>query len=132
MSCGCNQIPCQCPPSVLETLEDPCPPAPCTLCDQAWLDNVWVERADPTAVGVCLLDTLTEDQVINIIERDDKARADLLRVTSNQRLLELARIIPRLPEVEECDREQTLANRSGTPASIPFYAIFRGQPPFNQ
>jgi hypothetical protein len=131
MTCSCNQTPCQCPVE-LEELVDPCPPAPCTLCDQAWANNVWVERADPTAVGICLLDTLTEDQVIHIIERDDKARADLLRVTSNSRLLELARTIPRLPEVEECDREQSLFNRPGTPASIPFYAIFRGQPPFNQ
>lgn len=128
MSCNCNQTPCFCS----EPLVDPCPPVPCTKCDRAWANNVWVERADPGAVGVCLLDTLTEEQVIHILERDDKAKADLLLVTSDPRLLELARIIPRLPTIEQEDRDQYLINRPQSPSSIPFYALFRGQPPFNQ
>ena len=131
MSCNCHQTPCQCPSEPVDPI-DPCTPKPCTKCDREWYGNVWVERGDPSAVGICMLDTMTEEQVIHVLERDDKARADLLRVTSDPRLLELARIIPRLPETEEMDRDQTQGNRNSTPASTPFYALFRGQPPFAQ
>jgi hypothetical protein len=75
---------------------------------------------------------MTEAQIIFAVERDDRARKDLLRVTTNPRLLEIARETPRLPTVEEADDIQRKMNRNQTAASIPFYAIFRGQPPFNQ
>ena len=134
MACGCNQNPCICPS-----------PAPCTRCDRYMpgTPNVWVEKASsgtglvgPDAVenvpGICMLDTMTDAQVIYILERDEKARADLQTVTSDLHLLELARTVPRLPVVEEADAEQALLNRPNEPAQNPFYAIFRGQPPFAQ
>lgn len=107
-------------------------PKPATYCDRDTKDNVWVERApnSPDAIGICLLDTMSEAQVINVLNRDDQARADLLRVTSDEGLLELARTVPRLPTEEEMDAEQKALNRSKD--CIPFYAIFRGQPPFAQ
>jgi hypothetical protein len=79
-----------------------------------------------------MLDTMTDAQVIYILERDEKARADLLTVTSDPCLLKLAQTVPRLPVVEETDAEQALVNRPNEPAQNPFYAIFRGQPPFPQ
>ncbi len=134
MSCGCNQNPCVCPPS-----------RPCTKCDryQKGMQNVWVSRAssgtglvgpdaEENVPGICLLDTMTRAQVIYVLERDEKARADLLVVTSCQELLHLARTVPRLPVVEETDAEQALLNRQNEPAQNPFYAIFRGQPPYAQ
>lgn len=134
MSCSCQKTPCICPP-----------PRPCTLCDryQQGMTNVWVSKArsgtslvgpdaDENVPGICMLDTMTRAQVIYVLERDEKARADLLVVTSNRELLHLARTVPRLPVVEETDAEQALINRPNEPAQNPFYAIFRGQPPFAQ
>lgn len=109
-----------------------------TMCDRYRPGdrNVWVERGDTpgseNAPGICLLDTMTEDQVIYVLERDEVARRDLLTVTTNPDLLNLAATIVRLPTAELVDMEQKTGNRSDEAASIPFYAIFRGQPPFAQ
>jgi hypothetical protein len=132
MSCGCNQNPCQC--SGVPTAGDStqCPPRSTTKCDRDTTNNVWVERGDPDAVGICMLDTMTEEQVIYCIERDDRARVDLLRVTSDPRLLELANTIAELPKDNETDRMQALVNKPTSVNAIPFYGLFRGQPPFAQ
>lgn len=132
MPCGCQTTPCACAPDAA------CPPIAGTRCDRyvTGSKNVWVERGcspnDVTAPGVCMLDTMTDCQIIHSLERDDVARADLLTVTSDPHLLELARTVPRLPTVEETDVEQSLLNQSNNSGSIPFYALFRGQPPFAQ
>lgn len=130
-SCGCNTTPCSCSPA-----PDPvCPPeSKPTKCDlfRPGDKNCWVEKGDETARGVCMLDTMEECQIIYAIQRDERARADLLRVTSDERLRELATTVPRLPKVEEEDAQQALVNRPNSAESIPFYAIFRGQPPFAQ
>lgn len=109
-----------------------------TMCDryQPGDKNVWVERGDTpgseNAPGICLLDTMSREQVIYSIERDEVARADLLKVTTNPDLIELANTVTRLPTAELVDMEQTTGNRPQEAAGIPFYAIFRGQPPFAQ
>lgn len=101
-----------------------------TKCDGNTKDNVWVERGpspgDEDCIGICLLDTMSEAQVIHSVERDDQARADLLRVTTDPRLLEIARTTPRLLTEEWSDTTQKTVNRSSE--SIPFYSIFRGRP----
>ena len=130
MSCPCNQTPCTCNPHFPPGYG--CPPPTCTLCDGDTVNNVWIERESPGVVGVCQLDTLTEQQVIMVLERDDKARADLLRVTTNPRLRELAQTIQRLPTEQQDDATQTALNRHHSPLADPFYAIFRGNPPFAQ
>lgn len=131
MACTCNNIPCTCLASANE-----CPTAPTTKCDLfvPGIQNVWIERGDgpddKNALGICMLDTMTDPMIINVLERDEQARADLFKITTNAHLLELARTIPRLPVVETMDAEQAQFNQSNDPHSIPFYAIFRGQPPF--
>lgn len=109
-------------------------PKPTTKCDlyKPGDQNVWVERGTPGAEGICLLNTMSRDQVIYSLERDDVARADLLKVTTDPDLIELAKTVVRLPTAELVDMEQTIHNRPQEPAGIPFYAIFRGQPPFAQ
>jgi hypothetical protein len=82
--------------------------------------------------GICSLDTLKLHQVIYVIERDMRARKDLLKVTSDPYLRHLALTIPKLPTQELVDAEQLNQNRPNEPAAIPFYTIFRGQPPFAQ
>ncbi len=127
MSCGCNQTPCACPPQ-----------RPCTRCDLyvQGTKNAWVLKGpspeDQKCVGICILDTITDAQVIYVLERSEKARQDLLAVTSDRHLRELAGDVPRLPVVEEADMDQALVNRPNEPAQNPFYAVFRGQPPFAQ
>lgn len=126
MSCGCNQTPCSCAAPVRTTKCDLYRPGD---------KNVWVERADQpgnTAPGICLLDTMSKEQVIYSLERDDVARADLLKVTTDPELINLAQTITRLPTQELVDMEQTTGNRPQEQAGIPFYGIFRGQPPFAQ
>ncbi len=106
---------------------------PTTFCDRDRVNNVWIEGVtDPETGegGICLLDTLTEAQIINSLQRDERARADLLRITSNERLLELAAEVPRLPTVEPEDQLQRETNKDSE--SIPYYSQFKGNPPFNQ
>lgn len=123
-SCGgCSQDPCGC--SVGTGGADPKP----TLCDRDRASNVWVEGADENGVGgICLLDTLEEYQVIQSLHRSQRSHDDLLRVTSNARLRELAATVPVYPTTVEGDQLQVKVNED----TLPFYTIFRGQPPFAQ
>lgn len=109
-----------------------CPPPSITRCDRDKTSNVWVEGHDPDAgvPGICLLDTLEDYQIIEVLQRDETARADLRRVTSDPHLLNLADTIPRLPLTNEGDEAQRA--HGNTTAASPFYTIFRGQPPFAQ
>ena len=135
MSCNCTKAPCGC--STTASAAGPCA-LPSTKCDlyRKGDKNVWVERGcssvDVDVPGICMLDTMTEDQVIYVIERDDKARRDLLTVTSDVNLRHLAESLARLPTEQDDDKLQTDVNRNHAPASTPFYALFRGQPPFAQ
>lgn len=121
MSCGCRATPCSCGVSS-------------SKCKSGLRDNVWVERGTggENAIGICLLDTLSEPQIIDIVERDEKARRDLLLATTDARLLEIAQKTKRLTTSEEADLQQKWVNKNEAPASIPFYGLFRGQPPVAQ
>lgn len=129
MACNCPTTPCSC-------ASNECPAPPITKCDRyvSGTKNVWVERGDSpndvNAIGVCMLDTMCDAEIINSIERDEQARQDLLKVTSDPYLLNLARTVPRLPTVEMTDAEQAQLNQQH--GAIPFYSWFRGQPPFSQ
>lgn len=132
MACSCSQQPCTCSSTV-----DPCNP-PRTKCDlyRKGDKNVWVERgcssADADVPGICMLDTMTDAQVIYVLERNEQARKDLLAVTSDPNLRTLAESIARLPTEQADDKLQSEFNRNRAIASNPFYAVFRGQPPFAQ
>ncbi len=129
-TCGCNQTPCGCSGGST-SCEVPTPPQePCpTLCDLDRKCNVWVEGADENGNGgICLLDTLDESDVIRSLHRSRVSHDDLLRVTSNEYLRELARTVPIYPTANEGDELQREVNHN----TIPFYAVFRGQPPFAQ
>lgn len=103
-----------------------------TCCDSDRIRNVWIEGGDPnTGVGgVCMLDNLYEGQVVDILSRDERARADLLKVTSNARLRELAITVPRLPTGIASDQSMKELNRGAVAGA--FYSQFRGNPPFSQ
>lgn len=101
--------------------EDQCPEpedrVPCSLCDGDKTNNHWFQE------NVCVLDNLTASQVTYILQHNEVARVDLLRVTSNPELLDLANTVPRLPTTEEDDELMKIQAKQ-TP--LPFYQIFRG------
>lgn len=101
---------------------------PTTLCDGDRRNNVWVEgNVDENGEGgICMLDTLSEEQIIYILQRDEKAREDLRRITTNERLLELADTVPRLTTDYVGDVISKGLNQG---AVSPFYSVFRGRPP---
>jgi len=129
MTCGCQTSPCSCEPTTAVCAPTRKP----SKCDLYTGDpNCWVEKGDPSAKGICMLDTLNECQVTYIIQHNERARVDLLKVTSDPALRRLAETIPKLPVVEQNDAEQAYVNKTNEPAASPFYAVFRGQPPFSQ
>lgn len=138
MSCGCASTPCNCSniaPPVCDTSDssdcgDPGAfPGVYTLCDLDRRNNVWVAGSDPEGNGgICMLDTMEEYQIINSLQRSVKAKEDLLKVTSNSYLRDLAERVPQYPTTNEGDEAQTDLNKN----TIPFYSVFRGQPPFAQ
>lgn len=102
-----------------------------TFCDADRKNNVWVEGADAEGVGgICLIDTMTKSQIVYVLQRDEQARADLKRVTTNVDLQELADTVARLDPEPEGDKLQTEINRNSE--SLILYTHFRGQPPFGQ
>ena len=103
---------------------DGCPPADCrpepccTLCDGDTKDNHWFTE------NVCILDQMSAHQVSYILERNEKARRDLIRVTTNEELHLLAREVPRLNPMEEDD--VPMKAQSKLIGAGPFYTLFRG------
>lgn len=98
-------------------------PLPSTRCDGDTSNNMWLEGSPHP---VCLLDTMTDAQIINVIQRDEQARADLRRVTTDPHLLSLAENVPRLSTENQGDIEQRESNRGKV---TPYYSVFRGRPP---
>jgi hypothetical protein len=118
-TCGCQKSPCNCAGKNVPT-----------LCDGDRRNNCWIEGGNPETGegGACLLDTLTREIVINVLQQDNgTARADLLRVTTDSEILELARTVQRNPTGYECDETMQAQN-----TYIPLYTAFSGNPPFAQ
>ncbi len=108
--------------------EQCCEDTPETFCDLEVTNNVWVEGIVDVPAGkrgLCMLDSMTIDQVIYVLEHDPRARTDLLKVTSNADLRRLAGEVPLLPRQDAADLEQSADAKAG----LPFYTVFRGQPP---
>jgi hypothetical protein len=88
-----------------------------TLCDGDTTNNEWVDS------GICMLDSMDLDQVVYVLQRNPKARDDLVRVTSCQELHELLDLVPILPAVREDDQLQSSFNSGDC---LPQYTIYRG------
>lgn len=99
---------------------DPCQTGegpPPTLCDGDTTNNCWVEG------NVCLLDTMSKQQIVYSIEHNPKARDDLARVTTCEEILQLLKDVPLLSGVQEDDAQQRVLNQSDC---LPFYTVYRG------
>lgn len=96
----------------------------CTVCDGDRTDNIWFEPGPPGFPGRCILDELTFEQVYYVLQRVPQAKPDLLRITSDPVLIQLAndsRLIT--DEIESGQKATDLINRQGT---LPFYTLMRG------
>jgi len=106
--------------------------SPGSLCNLDLDNNLWVEGRDPEnpqrQPGVCMLDTMGENQIIDIVSRNERARQDLLKVTSDRRMIEIANQVKRLPTEEPGDSMQRVLG--GTKDAGAFYTQFRGKPPW--
>lgn len=99
---------------------DPCQTGlgpPLTLADGDTTNNYWMEGS------ACMLDTMTRDQVIYVLQRNPIARKDLARITTCKDLLDLLDLVPLLPTTQEDDEVMKTLNQGD---SLPFYTIFRG------
>ncbi len=99
-----------------------------TCCDLDIENNVWVEGVVDVPAGkrgICMLDTMSYEQVVQVLRHDPKAREDLPKVTSNQELLTLLATVPLLGQTTLNERLQSANTRNG----LPYYTVFRGQPP---
>lgn len=88
-----------------------------SLCDGDTTDNCWIED------GVCMLDNLCKEQVVYILQRNERARRDLLRVTTCEELLDLANTIPSLPTERDDDK---LMRTFNTGDCLPQYTVYGG------
>ena len=99
-----------------------------TYCDLNRANNVWVEGVVDLPNGkngICMLDTMTADQVIYVLKHDPKAREDLKKVTSDQTLLGLLEDVPLLSSAQPADQQTRASARSG----MTYYSVFKGRPP---
>ena len=99
---------------------DPCnPEKKKSLCDGDCSKNIWFVN------GKCKLDGLTYDQVYFVLQKNPNAKSDLLRVTTDPNLLELAKRSQLIADPIEDDNipYKMINNPKNT---LPFYTLFRG------
>lgn len=90
-----------------------------SLCDGDCEKNIWFVN------GKCKLDELTFDQVYFILQRNPSAKKDLLRVTTNQELIQLATYSQLIKDpIEDDMRPYRLVNNPAQ--TLPFYTLFKG------
>lgn len=130
MGCGCSSNPCCCQQA------DPC----FNVCDDepvnkdpygtsvANLDrtcNMFWREGQNGFAGSSPLDLMTYGQVAYILRRNPRAKADLLRITDDPCLVALANSVAlSIPDDVE---NQTAVDRLQA-NSLPFYAVFKGNP----
>ncbi len=96
----------------------------CTVCDGDKTDNIWFQPGPPGFPGRCILDELTFEQVYYVLQRVPQAKPDLLRITSDPVLIQLAndsRLVT--DEIESNQKAADMINKQGT---LPFYTLMRG------
>lgn len=97
----------------------PCEESGNSLCTGDKANNIWFE------CGKCTLDSLTLDQVEFILMRNPKAKKDLLRITNDETLVEMAKTVKLV--VDEIEDDLVPYNRINNPKqTLPYYYVFRG------
>ena len=90
-----------------------------SLCDGDCSNNIWFVS------GRCKLDNLTYDQVYFVLQRNPNAKNDLLRVTTDPNLIDLANHSSLIQDPIEMDLSpyRVINNPKNT---LPFYTLFKG------
>jgi len=90
----------------------------CTLCQGDKSNNIYFQN------GKCKLDEISWEELYLTLRKIPQAKADLMRITSDPILLQLARET-RL-ESDELEDDKAAADRINKDNTLPFYTIFRG------
>ena len=99
-----------------------------TYCDLDRTNNVWVEGVvdvENGKLGICMLDQMSYEQIVYVLQHDPRARRDLPKFTSDPELLALLDTIPLLGTTLESDQKTRASARTG----LPYYTQFQGRPP---
>lgn len=98
---------------------EPCNKTLESLCTGNKVNNIWYQ------CGQCKLDNLTFEQVEFVLQRNPDAKKDLMRITSDPDLLELARDTKLMADpLEDNKVPYDLINNPKT--TLPYYTIMRG------
>lgn len=124
MSCsGCGLETCGCVGEINPD-DDVNPGRGCTVCTGDVTNNVWFVARAPGFAGRCILDELTFDQVAHVLSKNPRAKADLLRITTDPRLVRLAN------EAKLVETDQTADERFARKLNsdiLPHYTVTRGK-----
>lgn len=123
--CDCEDIDAACREEYCSTAcpQDKLNPyAPnCTLCNLNTECNIFYEiKADGN--GRCILDEMTFEQLICILQRNPKAKKHLLQITNDSCLLAMANRTGLIVPVSE----QNIILQRRINNNIPYYTLFRG------
>lgn len=89
----------------------------CTVCNGDKQNNIWFVN------GQCRLDQLSYEQVYRILEMNPRAKKDLLRITTDPTLIDLANTVKLMqPDSTDNDVAADLVNKN----TLPFYTQFKG------
>lgn len=95
----------------------------CTVCTRDTSDNLWFQPQAPGYPGRCILDELTYDDVYQVLLRNPNAAPDLMRITDDQNLLSLARVVK--VEQDPIEDDKKFADRINA-NTLPFYTVLAG------
>ncbi len=110
---------------------DPVNPTPncCTKCTGDHTNNVFWRTGAPGFPGKCILDELDFAQLFLVLERYPGAKKDLLRITDDPVLIQLANETkPAGTELEDDQKAADMINkgRGKGPGTLPYYTIMHG------
>lgn len=98
---------------------DPCRQGVESLCTGDIANNIWYQN------GKCLLDNLRYEQVEFVLQRNPNAKPDLLRVTDDPTLLQIARESSLvISDIQDNLTPYRVINNPKQ--TLPFYYVFRG------
>lgn len=89
----------------------------CTVCCGDKKNNIWFVN------GQCRLDQLSYEQVYRILQMNPRAKGDLIRITNDPNLIELANTT-KLIQPDAADN--AVAARLVNKDTLPFYTQFKG------
>lgn len=95
----------------------------CTKCTGDTKCNIWFQLRAPGYPGRCILDELTYDQVYEVLRRNPNAARDLMRITTDPKLLSLAREVKLTESPQDDDaRAEKLIDKN----TLPYYTVMKG------